>query len=140
MEMLRKLLFTAFQEMWTDAGDLFPVEYENQPFVEPATGPYGRLTLIPGENVPASVGPNHTRQPGLLILQIFVRVGDGMAQATAAADAMTAGLEYITLSDDSSGVRTFVECETVTFRPVAGTTGYKQFNAALKFRCDKLKT
>ena len=73
-----------------------PVEHQNLVFVQPSTGPWGRLTLICGKSNPASLGTKSarvTRVPFSLTLQFFMPENRGTLMAMQAADAMS-GLDF----------------------------------------------
>ena len=140
MEYLRALLFADFQTFWTAIDPTpFPVEYENQPAargVEPGM-PYGRLTLVLGDERPASIGTRHTRCPGFLVLQIFMPEETGMKAATDVCELMRAHFNHRQLSATAGdGTVTQISIECVSFKSAGARSGHKQYAASANFRCD----
>lgn len=141
MERTRQLIDTAFHTWWEDADGAnhpFPVEYHSQPFTQPDSGIYGRLSILFGGVNPGAVGPQMDRSDDVLCLQIFLPEGANFADITAAVDKVRAFWRYKQFDDThTDGVRRHLDFGNVDLTTAAARDGYKQFNVWASFRCDK---
>lgn len=129
----RLAIFQRFNDGFVDNDDaaFFPVQYENATFSQP-NGCWGRLTILEGTRMNASVGKEHTRTPGLLVLQIFTPDGSGSKTARAAADLMGEVFDNLDLPGDGGIVFRVVSFESVGLNK----GGLYQHNASVEFYAD----
>ena len=139
MEKTRQLIDTAWMAWWESmpGGPPFPVEYHNQAARTPKEGVYGRMSIITGEAMPASVGQTHERFEAMLCLQIFLPEDTDFPNVTRAHDVMRAFWRYKQFSDTTDGIVTRLDFGNVSLVAAGARDGYKQYNAWANFRCDK---
>lgn len=133
-EEIKRAWLTAWQ-----AGPLLyalPVEHENQRFTQPATGPWGRLTLVTGETEPAAIGNGQgrlERTPFVLFLQVFMPENTGTKVARQAADIMRA-LDRMSIQKDALTVN--FRTTGLTPAPNPANTGLTAYNVQLPGQYD----
>lgn len=130
-EAARALIMSAWKAVF-DASALkatFPVEYQNQTFSKPASGPWGRLTLLTADTEPASLGAKHSRTPFVLTLQVFLPAKAGTLIAYQAADVMIGLDGVVTRSPDKKVV---VHFRTAGLAPGPEEDGLEAFAVTIR--------
>lgn len=139
MEKTRQLIDAAWKAWWEalPSGGPFPLEYHNQAHRTPATGLYGRMSVVSSDASPASVGPVHERIECALVLQVFLPEGDNYATVTTVHDTVRTFWRYKQIRDTTGSVVTHLDFGNTTLQPAGARDGYKQYNVWTNFRCDK---
>jgi hypothetical protein len=92
-ELMRTAIVTSFKTVWDasqlgPAGDDLAIEWPNQKFEQPASGPWFRFEMIMGTTEPIAIGQRQERTPFVLMLQCFLPDGTGSTLAFQAADVL----------------------------------------------------
>lgn len=139
MDKTRQLIDTAWQAWW-DAlagGPPFKVEYHQQQWQQPDSGPYGRLSLTFGDVVPGAIGPDMERCECLLCLQIFLPKDGNYSTVTQTRDKISTFWRYKQFDNTTDNVRRHLDFGVADLTAAGARDGYKQYNVWVNFRCDK---
>lgn len=136
-ELLRASVIAAFIEGYKtpEAAPFSPAHYPNQSFTEPSGERWIRVTIQPGETIPASIGATLTRTLGFLFIQVFIPVGQGSQPANEIADKISAFLNLTQLTPALGQDITF---NTVSLEHVRDTAQWSEWLASCKFRHDTI--
>lgn len=109
---------------------LLSVVYPNAETTKPTRGPWGRLTILPGQRVKTEVPSNGTRrQVGVAVLQLFDEPGKGDGTLLEIADAINALFDGVTVS----GVRFL----TPSINVIGVQDGWFQINVECPYNSDE---
>lgn len=129
-EAARNLILTAWQAAWNSPSPgLFPVEFENLKFKRPTSGPWGRLSINPGETTPIAPGTKDSRTPFILVLQVFIPENGGTLPAYRAADVLKTLNHHVASVGDP--VTTVVHFYSVGINQAPKEDGLTGFNVTI---------
>ena len=132
-EATRAAIATAVASAW--AGNTLPIVWENQPDPKQATSSWARVGITFGKGIPAAVGGDYDRLPGILWMQLFIPDKKGTKPALQAADALEAAVCKTRLTITGTGWAGAVQFDQAASGPEeAGTKdGYTQRNCRVGF-------
>lgn len=127
---IRKLIEVHFNTEWTAVGGSVPIEWEEVPFNQPASGTWIRVSIRDGQGFQASIGSKRLeKQPGVVMIGVFVPKNDGTGKIRGIADKAGQALRYRQLTDGS--VTVSFEAPFVTRGPEQET--HLQLNVNVPF-------
>jgi Bacteriophage related domain of unknown function len=113
---------------------LFPIQYENHPFMRPDGAPWGRFLMREGQRANATVGNDLKRTPGFVMVQFFLPEDTGTKPAADAADKMAEIFDDTTITGTWGAIQFF----SVGKQNVGKTDdGFYQVNISVEFRFDE---
>ncbi len=130
LEASKKVVMKAWQDVWA-AGALanMPIELQNRKFVRPKNAVWGRLSFLPGNKSPASLGlSKFYRTPFTLILQVFHPDETGTAESAQAADIMG---QLDDTDARSADLLIRVSFRTASLDNLGKVDGFEAFNVTL---------
>jgi hypothetical protein len=99
-EPIRKLVEGQFKTWWDANGGGVPIQWDEVPFNQPASGTWVRFSLIDGQGFQASIGSKILeKQPGVAMIGIFTPKNQGTKPARDLADKAGKALRYQRLTD-----------------------------------------
>lgn len=137
-EAARRMIAQAWKDVWVPGplSTTVPIEYQNQKFSKPQSGPWGRYTLLPGETNPAALGVNGAkidRTPFFLTIQVFIPEEGGTSVAFQVSDILANLNTQQRLSDDR---KTVVSFYSAGLTPGAAEDGVDAFNVTIQGQWD----
>ena len=111
-----------------------PVQYENQPFVQPVGSPWARLSITGGTDTGMDVGGDYGREIGILYLQVFVPEGGGVEPFNTSA-ALFASIFNLQTFNITNGYIVFKRSSRIAVGKDEAT-GMFQRNCSIEFRRD----
>lgn len=127
---IESAVLTRFNNLWNTADA--PIAWPNTAFDPPADrSPWIRISVTPGTsfvaslNGPAGPGKPAYRYPGVIIGQVFTKIGIGPGEAQRLADKFA----DIFRGEDFDGV----QCREASFNRVGERDGWYQINVSVSF-------
>ena len=132
---IQDTLFDRFKDQLAlSAYSALPVSYPNLKFTPPSNSEWLRVQLEPADSHTASLsaGMQRFRSVGLLVIGVFIPVGESNADALAIADAIAAFYRGATLSG--------LSLQAPSISRVGSAQGFYQYNVIVPYRYDDLVT
>jgi hypothetical protein len=110
---IRKAVESQFKTWWDANGGGVPVQWDEVPFNQPASGIWVRFTLIDGEGFQASLGSTPLeKQPGVVVIGVFTPKNNGTKAARDLADKAGQAMRYKQLVEGTVTVHMFAPYTT----------------------------
>ena len=120
-----------FQTAWIDGSSArTPIAFDNVDFKPAREESFVRLTIIDGEAKQASIEENPLhRRVGIIVIQIFVRPGDGTKPAEVLADHAATIFRAVQFSG--------ITCRSPEYRKIGQVEDWYQINVEVPFFVDE---